>query len=215
VRKAINENPVVQVAVIGVLAIGVAFMLLSRMGGGGSSSPASPSTTTPVAAAGTATPTTPSATPPAATTPSASGVTTPGAPSTAAPTEAKFTPGRGLPAPVVKAYKDDKIVVLLVLRRGGVDDAFLKPSSSKKRFANSKVTVFVVPVKHVAQYSRITQGVDLNRTPALIVLRKKSLTHGPVPKASISYGFRGLDSIEQALRDARYRGANNLPYYPK
>jgi hypothetical protein len=187
-------------------------MLLSRMGGGGSSSPASPSTTTPAAAAGTVTP---SATAPVATTPSAPGVTTPGAPSTVAPTEAKFTPGRGLPAPVVKAYKDDKIVVLVVLRRGGVDDAFLKPSSSKKRFANSKVTLFVVPVKHVAQYSRITQGVDLNRTPALIVLRKKSLTHGSVPKASISYGYRGLDSLEQTLRDARYRGANNLPYYPK
>jgi hypothetical protein len=208
VRKAINENPVVQVAVIGVLAIGVAFMLLTRMGGGGSSSPASSSTTTPATAAGTATPT------PAATTPSAPAVTAPGEP-TAAPAEANFTPGRGLPAPVVKAYKDDKIVVLVVLRRGGVDDAFLKPSSSKKRFANSKVTLFVVPVKHVAQYSRITQGVDLNRTPALIVLRKKSLTHGSVPKASISYGYRGLDSLEQTLRDARYRGANNLPYYPK
>jgi hypothetical protein len=211
VRKAINDNPVVQVAVIGVLAIGVAFMLLSRMGGGGSSSPASSSTTTPVAAAGTVTPAAPST---AATTPSAT-TPLPSAPSTAAPaTETKFTAGRGLPAPVVKAYDGGKTVVLLVIRRGGIDDRIMKSITEKLRSRND-LAVFVIPARHVAQYSRITQGVDLNRVPALVVLRPRRLSRGPLPKASISYGFRSADSVLQAVDDAAYRGANNLPYYPK
>ena len=44
VRKALNENPVAQIAVLGVLAVVVGFLLLTRMGGksGGESSATSP-----------------------------------------------------------------------------------------------------------------------------------------------------------------------------
>jgi hypothetical protein len=56
--------------------------------------------------------------------------------------------------------------------------------------------------------------VNVNRVPALVVVRPKKLTHGP-PVASVSYGFRGPDSVRQAVRDALYKGPTNLPYYPK
>ena len=49
---------------------------------------------------------------------------------------------------------------------------------------------------------------------ALIVLRPRKLTDG-TPVATVSYGFRGPDSIGQAIHDAVYKGPTNLPYYPK
>ena len=57
-------------------------------------------------------------------------------------------------------------------------------------------------------------GVDVNRVPALIVVRPRRLAHG-APTATVSYGFRGPDSVQQAVRDALYKGPRNLPYYPK
>ena len=54
----------------------------------------------------------------------------------------------------------------------------------------------------------------MNRVPALIVLRPRHLTHG-TPTASVSYGFRGPDSVDQAVSDALYKGPRNLPYYPR
>ena len=41
-RKTLNENPVVQLAIVGLLAVAVAFLLVTRvLGGGGSEEPAS------------------------------------------------------------------------------------------------------------------------------------------------------------------------------
>jgi hypothetical protein len=78
----------------------------------------------------------------------------------------------------------------------------------------SDVAVFVTDVKNVADYSRITEGVDVNRTPVLIVIQPKRLTDGPMPAATASYGFRGAASVEQAFDDAVYAGPSDLPAYP-
>ena len=67
---------------------------------------------------------------------------------------------------------------------------------------------------HIARYARITQGVDVNRVPALIVLGRAPHATGR-PTATVSYGFRGPDSVDQAVRDALYKGPTNLPYYPR
>jgi hypothetical protein len=56
--------------------------------------------------------------------------------------------------------------------------------------------------------------VDLNRTPALVVVQPKRLTEGAMPVATVAYGFRGASSARQALDDALYDGPQNLPYYP-
>jgi hypothetical protein len=55
----------------------------------------------------------------------------------------------------------------------------------------------------------------VNRVPALVVIRPKRLTGGGPPTAAVSYGFRGPDSVAQAVRDSLYKGPTNLPYYPK
>src|SRR6185436_6402773 len=79
-RKAINDNPMVQIGVIGLLVVVVGFFLLTQMGKGSSTSSTS-STEASVAPDASATPSDSSAT---ATTPPASTATTPSvsAPST-------------------------------------------------------------------------------------------------------------------------------------
>ncbi len=220
-RKAINDNPMVQIGVIGLLVVVVGFFLLTQMGKGSSTSSTS-STTASAAPDASATPSDSSATattPPAstATTPSVSAPsTTPAAPagSAAAPAAAgEFVAGPGLPRPVVQAYNADKVVVLLVVRRGGIDDDAVK-ASVERMSGLSDTAVFMTNAGRVSRYSRIASGVDLDRVPALIVLRPQKLTHG-TPTATVSYGFRGPASVAQAIADALYNGPTNVPYYPK
>ena len=220
-RKAINDNPMVQIGVIGLLVVVVGFFLLTQMGKGSSTSSTS-STTASVAPDASATPSDSSATattPPAstATTPSVSAPsTTPAAPagSAAAPAATgEFVAGPGLPRPVVQAYNADKVVVLLVVRRGGIDDDAVK-ASVERMSGLPDTAVFMTNAGHVSRYSRIASGVDLDRVPALIVLRPQKLTHG-TPTATVSYGFRGPASVAQAIADALYKGPTNVPYYPK
>jgi hypothetical protein len=215
-RKALNDNPVAQIGVLGALAVIVAFLLLTHVAGksGGSGSAASAGTTsgaptTPTIADGDST----AATAPSPAVGTAAPTTDPSSAPPAGATTGEFVAGPGLPATVVKAYADDKTVVLLVFRHRAVDDAAVRASVERLR-GRSDLAVFVTHAAHIARYARITEGVDVNRVPALIVLRPRHLTDG-TPTASVSYGFRGPDSVEQAIRDALYKGPSDLPYYPR
>src|SRR3954447_4745373 len=107
VRKALNDNPVVAVGVIGLLGLVVALMLLhaisSRSTGGSSAS--------------TTASTTPTATPATTTDPASSPTTeaTASAASVAAPSTAAvgaFEASPGLPKAVVDAYDSGKVVAI-------------------------------------------------------------------------------------------------------
>jgi hypothetical protein len=214
-RKALNENPVVQAASVGVLAIVVAFLLLTRVAGQGGGSESPPATesgaVTPSAGA-----TAPTPAPGAATAPSPAAEAAPSgtAPSPAVGGSTGFEAGPGLPREVVDAHEDGEVVVLLVTRYRAIDDRKLEAQVNRLR-GRSDVAVFSTLAFDVARYSRITQGVDVDRTPALVVVEPKRLAEGPLPAATVSYGFRGAPSVDQAVRDALYEGRNNLPYYPR
>jgi hypothetical protein len=75
------------------------------------------------------------------------------------------------------------------------------------------VAVFVAESKNVASYSRIAEGVNLDRVPALVVLEPKRQVQGELPAATISYGYRGPESVNQAVQDILYDG-KELPYHP-
>jgi len=119
--------------------------------------------------------------------------------------------GPGLPEKVVTAYGRNQAVVLFIDKKKGLDDKALRASVSSLE-ARGDTTTFVIPVKKVSDYARITEGVDLSRTPALIILRPRKLTHN-VPEATISYGFRGPESVTTALEDALYDG-KTITYDP-
>jgi hypothetical protein len=223
-RQAINENPRVQIIVVGVLLVAVAFMLLTRVMGGssGSEATAPPPGATGSAAAGVPAAGAPAGTPaPTGVTPTASTTPAPAAPTAgASPTTVPtgdvspeaLKPGPGLPAPVVAAWERGDAVVLLIVKNGGTDDQLVR--ASVETLSKPGVTVFVETADKIARYSRITQGVGVNRVPALIVLRPKRVS-GPVPQAVVSYGFRNSRSVVQAVNDALYEGPDDLPYSPR
>ena len=223
-RKRLNDNPVLQIAVLGVLGVGVAFLLLTRVS---HKSDSSSTATTPTATSATATPTAPtdaSTAVPGSTAAAVPPTTTPSATAPVAPTTgdaaasagglpSKLVSGPGLPQPVARAYADGKAIVLFVFRNRGIDDAAVHASVDRLR-GRPDLAVFVTHAAGIARYARITEGVDVNQVPALVVLRPRQLAHG-APTATVSYGFRGPDSVEQAVRNALYRGPSNLPYYPR
>jgi len=191
-RDKLNSNPIAQAAVLGVLLLATGFFLLSKMGGGseeeGAATPSAESIVATVAAtegSGAA------AVPPP-----------PGALADAAPPP---------PPAVTAAFAANRTVVLLFVRDGGIDDR-LVVGATHSLGALPGVSTFVVPAKRIARYAAIAQGVDVNRVPALVVLRPKRLDHG-VPTASVTYGFQSPQSVVQAVVDAGYKG-RTLGYHP-
>jgi hypothetical protein len=197
-RRAINENPVVKIALIGVLVILAGLFFTKRV----LKRDKEPSST-PVAQAAA-----PGVAPASAEATAGSAVSAPAA-ATSVPTTG--VPGPPLPPPVRAAYAGDETVVLLVVRGGGIDDGLVRGAVERLRDKPS-LAVFVTNAKGIARYSRITSGVAVNRVPALIVVRPQRLSSG-VPTAHVSYGFRGAESVVQAVRDAVYKGPT-LPYHP-
>jgi hypothetical protein len=210
-REAINNNPVVQIAVLGGLALIVAvfFMMNMKKGSSDSSSTAAsaapaPATSTPPAIGSTSPPPGSPATgsPTAPSAPPATGTVSPDA----------LVPGPGLPKPVIAAWKGGDTVVLLVARQGGIDDRLVR--NSVRSLSEPGVSIFVTKANRVARYSRITQGVGVSQAPALVVLRPKRVS-GPTPEAQVAYGFRDAQGVVQAVHDAVYDGKDNLPYSPR
>jgi hypothetical protein len=223
-RKALNENPVVQLSVLGVLLL-VAGVFMAPKLLGGKDEPAAPATSDPsvVAASGTGveTPGATATAAPAGTVPTTDpSAAVPADPSAAPPPADTSTgtvapealiPGPGLPREVASAWDRGDAIVLLVVKNSAIDDRKVKASVSA--ISKPGVAVFVAKASDVARYSRITQPVGLNRVPALVVVRPSDVS-GKTPEAQVSYGFRGSKSVVQAVEDALYSGKDNGPYHP-
>lgn len=190
-REKLNENPLAQVALIGVLLV-LGVLMLTSMGGGGESESSSEAETE------------------TSVTTSAPAVTPAGE---SPPTGAAVTPPEAPPPPkaVTSAFDSGQTVVLLIVREGGIDDRLVRADTAALR-AVTDVALFIVPARNIARYASITEGAGVNRVPALVVLRPKALSHG-VPTASVSYGYQGAQSVVQQVTDARYKG-RTLTYHP-
>jgi hypothetical protein len=215
-RDALNNNPKVQIGVIGVLVVVVGLFFMTTMGKKSSSTPAA-SSTTPSDSSSSAPATTTPVTVPGGSATGAVAPSTSGVPSVADASGSvspdALIPGPGLPKDVVDAWKGGDAIVLLIVRGGGIDDRLVR-GSVESLSGDSNVSVFVARAQHVARYSRITQGVGVSQAPALVVVRPRKES-GSVPQATVSYGFRNSDSVVQAVHDALYTGRDNLPYSPR
>lgn len=195
-REQLNNNPLVQMGAVAALLLVAAIFLLTSMGGGGEEEAESGSGSISTTAPGEGAAPSPGEAPPPATA-SAAGL----------PTLAT----QPLPQPVMDAWKANQTIVLLIVHDGGIDDDLVKLASSRLA-GMPAATTFTVPASEIARYASITQGVGVDRVPALVVLRPKKLDQA-VPTASVSYGFQDGDSIEQAVIDAGYKGPT-LEYHP-
>jgi hypothetical protein len=210
-RQKLNENPVAQIALVGVLLVLVAFFFLTKMGGGEeeSETAAAPAIEAPagefpaeevppVASASTA----------------GDAVSVPGtAPEIAAATTSTSAPSdRALPPKVERAYADNKTIALLIVRDGGIDDHLLREATDVLE-DRRKVAFFSAKAKNVARFAQITGPLGVNQAPALIVIRPKHLNGKRPAPASVTYGFQTKNDVRQMVRDAVYRG-RTLTYSP-
>jgi hypothetical protein len=193
-REKLNDNPMAQIALVGVLLVVAAVFLLGKAGGGEAEEEEGGSAAADAAVA-----------------------------AVAAELEAGQQPLR-LPAPgsgpgaippppraVVDAVDSGDTVAILFVRDGGIDDRLVKEAVGKlENFGY--VATFVVPTHQIYRYVSISQGVDLSRVPALVVIRPKNLSQQYNP-ASVHYGFQSAQAVVQAVVDARYHGGT-LPYHP-
>jgi hypothetical protein len=160
-RDQINNNPVVQAAVVAVLLLGALFFFMSSKGGGGEAEPEGSG-----------------AAPAAIEEVPATG---------ALPAEAAASAPPPPPA-VIAAIEADQTVVLLFVREGAVDDELVVDSVNRLS-GFQDVSTFIVPAGEIARYAAIAQSLAVDRVPALVVIRPKSLTGGTLT-ASVQYGFQ-------------------------
>lgn len=191
-REKLNDNPLMQMAVIAVLLLGSGFLIMSSMGGKGASEESE--SAAPVSA------TESTAEAPASLSSALAKVS-----------QASASAARPLPRPVNAAWHANKTVVLLFVRNGGIDDAIVAAATARLA-ALPGVAAFIAPASQVSRYASVTEGVGVSRVPALVVIRPKHL-HQTVPTASVSYGFQSGESIVQAVIDAGYKGPT-LAYHP-
>jgi hypothetical protein len=193
-REKLNENPLMQVALIGVLLVIVGIFLMSSRGGGGSEEESESGST-------------------AASVTSESATEAPAGPSAALAmvSQASTSSARPLPHDVTAAWKANKTIVLLFVHDGGIDDKLVKQATNRLTSLPQAAT-FVVPASKISRYAAITEGVGVSQVPALVVVRPKHV-HQTIPTASVSYGFQSGQSIVQAVIDAGYKGPT-LDYHP-
>jgi hypothetical protein len=217
-RKALNENPMVQIAVLGVAAIAFAVILFTSVL---KKDDTASTATDPAAATSSATGSDPAQTTsdPAATADSSAAPTdssaapapTQDAPPAGGSISDGLLPSKGLPSDVLVAFAKNETIALLVIDPKGMSDEKVEEYTRALRNRDD-VRVFIVDVKNIADYSWVTIGATVNRVPALVVIRPRKLT-GSVPTASVSYGFRDAASVNQAIDDAVYKG-KQIPSYP-
>jgi hypothetical protein len=209
-RTALNENKTVQLVVLGVLLLVVGLFLTTRMLGGDEAAPPPPDAT--VGGLGSTDPSLVSptgstdvgGTAPTGLATSSGAVSAGGA---SVPVELLPKP----PAEVLLAYGRGDTIALLVVRAGGIEDARVR-SSARSLEGEPGVAVFVTRAKDIARYAFITQGVNVNRVPALVIVKPRRLSDGQ-PQATVTYGFRSTQSVVQAVRDAAYQGGK-ATYHP-
>lgn len=205
-REKLNENPLVQVGFVLVL-VAVAVVMFVGSSGGGEEEEASTGEVAASVNGVTAT----GATPGEAVEGAVESLEE-GAVAEAAVTAALASvPAPPPPRKLTVAYDAGKTVVLLIVDKGSIDSAFTARSSLLLA-AHPDVSLFIVSAGEIARYAAITIGLDVNRVPALVVMKPKKLSGG-TPQASVDYGVQTPQTVLQAVLDANYHG-REVTYHP-
>jgi hypothetical protein len=191
-REKLNENPLMQVVLIGVLLVAAGVFVMSSMGGKGGEEEAESATVSATAESSTEVP---------------AGLDA----ALAMVSQASARSAKPLPHDVLAAWNDNKTVVLLFVHDGGIDDKLVKDATARLSSLPAAET-FVIPASEISRYAAVTEGVGVNRVPALVVVRPKHV-HQTIPTASVNYGFQSGQSVVQAVIDAGYKGPT-LAYHP-
>ncbi len=206
-REKLNESQAAQVALVAVLVV-IAIVFFMKSSGGGEEESAESEAGPTVATVNGSTAT--GATPGEAVEAAVAGLEE-GAAASGTGAVPSSIPAPPPPSEFSSAYDSGETVVLLIVHDGGIDDERTAESAGAIE-GMAGTTLIRVPLKQLPRYASITVGLDVNRVPALVVMKPKKLSHG-VPQATVDYGFQTTESAVQAVRDASYSGPETT-YHP-
>jgi hypothetical protein len=125
---------------------------------------------------------------------------TAGAPGAAAAVPAQDL--KGLPKPVRRAIRQDKVLVLLFWNEKSADDRAVHKSLAKVRTHGGRVFVSSAPLKQISKYGRIARGVSVEQSPTIVIADRNL-------KAETLVGYVDPTTINQAVVDT-LRNTNGL-----
>ena len=124
-------------------------------------------------------------------------------PGTAAPATAAVEDDlKGLPKPVAKALRNDKVLVLLFWNGKSADDKAVHAALKKVDRWNGRVSVQTASIRKIARYGRISRGVNVEQSPTIVIA-------DPDLRAETLVGYVDTTSIDQAVVDA-FRNSTGL-----
>jgi hypothetical protein len=102
---------------------------------------------------------------------------------------------KGLPKPIAKAIRHNKVLVLLFWNRKSADDKAVHAAIKNVDRWNGRVYVGSASIKQIAKYGRISRGVDVEQSPTVVVA-------DPELRAETLVGYVDSKTIDQAVVDA-------------
>ena len=103
---------------------------------------------------------------------------------------------KGLPKPLRKAIRDDKMLVVLFSNGTSYDDKAVEKALTKINRWDGRVYVHTAPLKKISKYGRIARGVNVEQSPTVVVADRGL-------QAETLVGFVDGATIDQAVVDAR------------
>jgi hypothetical protein len=124
------------------------------------------------------------------------------APEPAAAAAGKAKDLRGLPKPVRRAIRDDKVLAVLFWNEKAADDRSVRKSLRKVNTWDDRVFVHAAPLRKISRYGRIARGVSVEQSPTIVIADRDL-------KAETLVGYVDRTTIDQAVVDA-LRNSNGL-----
>jgi hypothetical protein len=109
---------------------------------------------------------------------------------------------KGLPKPVARALRKNKVLVLLFWNRKAADDRAVRAALKDVDRWNGRVSVQTAPIRKIAKYGRISRGVDVEQSPTIVIT-------DPAMHAETLVGYVDTTTIDQTVVDA-FRNTTGL-----
>jgi hypothetical protein len=103
---------------------------------------------------------------------------------------------KGLPKPVRRAIRDNKVLVVLFSNGKSYDDKAVEKALTKVDRWDGRVFVHTAPLRKISKYGRIARGVSVEQSPTVVVADRAL-------RAETLVGYVDRATIDQAVVDAR------------
>jgi hypothetical protein len=117
---------------------------------------------------------------------------------------------KGVPKPVKKAIRQEKVLALLFWNGKSADDKAVRAALRDVDTWDGRVAVHRAPISKISKWGRISRGVNVDQSPTVVVVDTKL-------RAEALVGYVDAKTIDQAVADAlrNTEGLITDPYLAK